>query len=77
MSNDEVGFLSESYFKAYKDKWEMLRLNNHAIISSQSTKKVKPEDVLKFGWDNESKEQRTREQNKLIVERLKAKYKSN
>lgn len=77
MGSDEVGYLSESYIKVYKEKWEMLRLNNHAIISSQATKKVKLEDVMSLGWDNENKPIATKEENKATVERIKKKFKLN
>jgi len=54
MSVEEVSYLSDAYYKAYKEKWEMLRLQNHAVVATQSTKPIKPVDIMKFEWDHET-----------------------
>ena len=54
MSSDETSYLFAAYYKDYKEKWEMLRMQNHAVISSQSTKKVKVTDIMAFDWDEDT-----------------------
>ena len=42
-----------SYLK-HKDDWEQARLISYLIAQSNSTKKLKLEDIIKFQWDDES-----------------------
>jgi len=51
MSPAEVDYLASAHYKNYKERWEMLRLSNHAVIAAQSSKPVKAEDIMKFPWD--------------------------
>jgi hypothetical protein len=76
MSSDEVGYLSKAYYKAYKERWEMLRFSNHAILSSQSTKKLDVTDVMKFDWDDEALKSKlmTEEEITEARERIKKKF---
>jgi len=55
MSPDEVSYLSDAYQKEYKERWEMLRLSNYAVYSTQSTKPIKLEDVMTFPWEKTGK----------------------
>jgi len=52
MSAEEVGYLSTSYIKKHKERWEMLRMTVHATVAAQSPKPIKATDVMKFAWDN-------------------------
>lgn len=58
-----------------KQDWEQTRFQSYITAQTQSTKKLNPQDVLKFSWDNEA----TNKENKNTyistedVERLKAK----
>jgi hypothetical protein len=54
MEASEIGLILEAYEDEFKNNWEQTRAIVHAVISSQSSKPVSPEEVLKFNWDNES-----------------------
>lgn len=71
MTEKEVAALSHAYFDEFKNGWERTRSTNHAIISSQSTKPVKLEEVLPLPWDNESSEKRGSKPDEKDMERLR------
>ena len=75
MSSEEVGYLAKSHVKAYRDPWERLRHNMHAVYNSQGAK-LKPEVILPFPWDNEDKEanRQTNEEIEKDKERLRKRY---
>ena len=58
-----------------KQEWEQTRFKCYINAQTQSTKKLNPQDILKFSWDNEA----TNKENKNTyistedIERLKAK----
>ena len=75
MSSDEVGYLSKTYIAAHREKWEMLRMQNHAILAPHSKNKLELRDVMKFEWDNEVKENSTpKESSAEAVKRIKEKF---
>ncbi len=75
MSQDEVSYLAKSYIKGYREKWEMLRMNMHATISSQSSKAIKSTDIMKFAWDDsDSKKEVTAEDVEEARERIRKKF---
>lgn len=43
-------------YLAYKDGWEQSRLIAYMIAQTNSTKKLKLTDILKFQWDKEEAE---------------------
>lgn len=59
-----------------KQEWEMTRFKSYIVAQSQSTKKLKPKDIIEFSWD---KNETTNQENKNTsittedVERLKRK----
>ena len=71
MTEKEVVAISNAYYDEYKDRWERTRSTNHAIISSQSTKPVKMEDVLPLPWDDESSNKRGNKPKEEDMERLR------
>jgi len=75
MSPDEIGYISNSYIKSHKEKWEMLRMSIHATIASQSSKPVKATDVMKFAWDDgDTAEPMTLKDIEAARERIKKKF---
>lgn len=58
-----------------KQDWEQTRFQSYITAQTQSTKKLNPQDVLKFSWDNEAtnKENKNTYISKQDIERLKAK----
>ena len=59
---------------AYKDSWEQARMQAYIIAQCNSTKKLKPSDIMKFYWDKEEEGEDTFISN-ADVERLKEKAK--
>lgn len=55
-----------------RDSWEQTRLIAYVLAQSNSTKPLKPEDILKFPWDNVKHDSETSVSND-DVERLKRK----
>lgn len=55
-----------------RNGWEQTRTISYLIAQSNSTKKLKPTDILKFHWDSEVKEENTTIAN-TDIERLKQK----
>ena len=41
---------------AYKDSWEQARMQAYILAQCNSTKKLKPSDIMKFYWDKEEAE---------------------
>lgn len=58
-----------------KQEWEQTRFKCYIQAQTQSTKKLNPQDILKFSWDNEatSKENKNTYISTEDIERLKAK----
>jgi hypothetical protein len=65
--------LLNNIFNKNKESWEQTRLIAYLIAQTNSTKHLKPSDILKFGWDcNETEEKETSISNEEIT-RLKNK----
>ena len=57
-----------------KQDWEQTRFQSYITAQTQSTKKLNPQDVLKFSWDEATnKENKNTYISTEDVERLKAK----
>ena len=53
------------------DRWNQTRMIMYAVFQSQSTKKLKPTDILKLPWEKDfNKEELSDEEKKLRKERL-------
>ena len=77
MTQYEMGIVMKHYFEQYKDNWEKVRSTNHAIISSQSTKSIKPKDVLPFPWDDDGKDKKKGKQKLSDEDRIRLLNKAN
>lgn len=42
-------------YYAHKDDWEQARLISWLIAQTNSTKRIKPTDIIKFDWEEDSK----------------------
>lgn len=63
MNWDEVSILLDELEVSSRDSWEQTRLMMWSVIQSQSSKKIKPVDLLPFHWDKKSNTQEiTREE---------------
>ena len=78
MSRDEVGYLSKSYMQAYRERWDMLRHQKHAVYHAQGAKNLDLTDVMKFPWDDEHSSETESLQSAEAVaeakERIKKRY---
>lgn len=50
----ELNNVLEAIFENNKENAENNRLLMYSIFQSQSAKKLKPEDIIKFSWDEET-----------------------
>lgn len=55
-----------------KNHWEIARQICYAVVQSQSSKKIKPSDIMQFPWDKDYKES-PRMQNVKMTKELKDK----
>lgn len=69
----EVRAVMKYQYFAYKDSWEQARLQAYVTAQCNSTKKLKPSDIMQFYWDK-SEEDDTYISNE-DVERLRDKAK--
>ena len=51
----ELEAVIENYHKKHKESWEQARLISYITAQVNSTKKLKPTDIIKFSWDEEHK----------------------
>lgn len=68
----EVDIILNELEYADKPNWEMCRYITYVTAQCNSTKKLKPSDILKFKWDND-KESADIEITNNDIERLKNK----
>ena len=57
----EIGLMAESLEYADRNEWERTRFQSYVTAQCQSTKKMKPTDIIKFPWER-SGEITTKEQ---------------
>lgn len=58
------------YFKD-KENWEQTRFISLCVAQSNSKKKLKETDILKFSWDKENKKKEFKPMSDAELERLK------
>lgn len=46
-------------YHGVKDEWEQARLIAYVVAQSQSSKRIKMEDIMKFPWEEDDKEHDT------------------
>ena len=75
MSISDNFLMSESFKEQYIDSWENTRMLMYSIFQTQSTKRLKPTDVIQFVWDekkvvkadpNYNREQAIREADNIL-----------
>ena len=55
----EVQPLIQSMHLKYKESWEQSRMISYIMAQVNSTKTLKPTDIIKFAWDEESNSEET------------------
>ena len=57
----EINSLILYSYKKHKDEWEQARLISYLIAQSNSTKKLKLEDIVRFQWEKRDEKNNTDE----------------
>ena len=52
----ELAIICESLHLRVKDSWEQARMIAYVTAQVNSTKKMKPTDIIAFGWEKESEQ---------------------
>lgn len=55
----ELSVICESLHLRHKEEWEQARMISYVIAQSNSKKKLKPTDIIKFAWEKENSESKT------------------
>ena len=69
----EIPVLVKGLNNKHKESWEQTRFISYITAQVNSTKQLKPTDILKFSWDEDTKETYISNED---VERLKNKAKN-
>ena len=68
----ELSIICDSLHLRHKESWEQSRMIAYVMAQVNSKKKLKPTDIIKFGWETEKhKEQPKEELTKEQVENIK------
>ena len=51
----ELDVLTENLQLSYRQSWEQTRQISYITAQTQSSKRLKPTDIMKFSWDGETK----------------------
>ncbi len=79
MSMNEASYIIKKNEEDYINSWNQTRYIAYSVIQSQSTTPLKPTDILKFSWDEESEKiiQPIRSKEELIAYGLEMEKKHN
>ena len=50
----EIQPLMSNIYRKHRESWEQTRFLGYLIAQTNSTKKLKPSDIIKFFWDSET-----------------------
>ena len=71
----ELVIICDSLHLRVKDSWEQARLISYVIAQGNSTKRIKPTDIINFGWEQTEDNKPIVQSNELTlndVEQIKA-----
>lgn len=69
----ELSIICDSLHLRVKDSWEQSRMIAYMIAQTNSTKRLKPTDIIKFGWEKDKdKEHKTQHAKPLTLEDVDA-----
>lgn len=71
----EINVILKSIHLSYKEGWEQTRMMSYVIAQSNSTKKIRPTDLILFPWDRTDTESGETSISTEDVVRLKKKAK--
>lgn len=55
----ELDFLLSSINYSFREEYEIMRFQSYITAQTQSTKKIKPSDIISFSWDKDIEEKVT------------------
>lgn len=68
----ELSIICEALHLRVKDSWEQSRMIAYIIAQVNSKKKLKPTDIIKFGWEKETSKNTNKPLELDEVEKIKA-----
>lgn len=68
----EVEAIMENLWMKDKSSWEQARLQGYITAQCNSTKKLSPDDIMKFPWEKSEIHIDTKEEIKAMEEEMKA-----
>lgn len=72
----ELNEILKNYQYHFRNEYEQTRILSYIIAQSNSSKKLKPSDILKFDWDNQETEKtETKQMTKEDIEMYRRKAK--
>lgn len=54
MKSYELSIICDSLHLRHKEEWEQARMISYVIAQSNSKKRLKPTDIIKFGWEKDT-----------------------
>jgi len=72
----ELAIICDNLQYRYRDSWEQTRLLAYIQAQSNSTKKLKPTDIVKFQWDEQGEKTQPSVITETDIQRLKEKAKA-
>lgn len=69
----EIDALIDHFYLSHKEGWEQARMISYVIAQSNSTKKIRPTDLIQFPWDKMELESTDKAISTKDIERLKKK----
>ena len=69
----EIKPLIDNIYLHEKNSWEQTRFIAYVLAQVNSTKKLKIEDIMQFGWDNADTDEHIKNISTNEIERLRAK----
>lgn len=55
----ELDYLLSSINYSYREEYEIMRFQSYITAQTQSTKKLKPTDIISFSWDKQNEDKVT------------------
>lgn len=69
----EIDAILENLQNRHRDSWEQTRMICYVLAQSNSTRSIKPTDIIRFSWDEEKTESGDTSISTEDIERLKKK----
>lgn len=69
----ELDFLLSSINYSYREEYEIMRFQSYITAQTQSTKKLKPTDIISFSWDKDNIEDKVTTISNEDINRLREK----